>query len=87
MPFYVTMTDKHMSGWGMAAGRVNKLVFECGTYEEACIVAQNARNHGSQIYVNINGNKPYYSPNRYYVQYKDRNEYPSWYQPGYFRKQ
>ena len=27
--YYVTMTDKFMSGWGEAAGKVNKLVIEC----------------------------------------------------------
>ena len=25
--YYVTMTDKFMSGWGKARGKINKLVF------------------------------------------------------------
>jgi len=33
--YYVTMTDKFMSGWGQAHGKINKMVVECDTYEEA----------------------------------------------------
>jgi len=32
---YVTMTDKFMSGWGMAEGKTNKLVLECKNLHEA----------------------------------------------------
>jgi hypothetical protein len=41
--YYVTMTDKFMSGWGEAQGKNNKLVISCDTYEEAQIVEENAR--------------------------------------------
>lgn len=83
---YVTMTDKHMSGWGMAKGRTNKLVFECADMAEAKAVEENARCQGSMIYVNICSRKPYYSPSRYYAQTKTKEEYPSWYVPGYFAR-
>lgn len=84
MAVYVTMTDKFMSGWGYAQGKLNKLVFLCDTMEEALIVEDNARSRSDQKNINICMNKPYYNSNRYYVQYKDKNIYPSWYEKGYF---
>ena len=32
---YVRMTDKFMSGWGMAEGKQNVVVVECDTWEQA----------------------------------------------------
>lgn len=83
--YYVTMNDKHLSGWGMAKGKINKLVFICETFEEAETVADNAENQGSQKYINISSNKPYYNSDRYYVQVKTKDEYPNWYRKGAFR--
>lgn len=83
---YVTMTDSFMSGWGMAEGKINKLVFECDSYEEAKIVANNARNRGDQKYINICSNKPRYNKNKYFVQFKTREDYPDWYKENYFKK-
>jgi hypothetical protein len=83
--YYVTMTDKFMSGWGMAQGKKNKLVFICDTYEEAEIVEQNATNRNDMKYINVTSKKPYYNSNEYYVQIKTKEEYPTWYQRGYFR--
>ncbi|OME54010.1 hypothetical protein BSK59_15630 [Paenibacillus odorifer] len=83
---FVTMTDKHMSGWGMADGKINKLIFECDSWEEAEIVEQNAINQGSMKYINTSRKKPYYSPSRYYVQTKTKEDYESWYKRNHFRK-
>ena len=83
---YVTMTDSFLSGWGMAKGKINKLVFECDSYEEAEIVADNARNRGDQKYINISYKKPYYNKNKYFVQFKTKEEYPNWYKENYFKK-
>ena len=38
--YYVTMTDRFMSDWGLSAGRTNKLVIECPTYTQAEQIAQ-----------------------------------------------
>lgn len=84
--YYVTMTDKFMSGWGSAKGKINKLVFVCETMAEAKIVMDNAENRDDQKYINIVSKKPYYPSDRYYVQYKTKEEYPSWYVEGYFNK-
>ena len=83
-PYYVTMTDKSMSGWGPATDKINKLIFVCKDYREAEIVEQNAHNRSEMKYINICNNYPYYNKDRYYVQIKDRSIYPSWYEVGHF---
>ena len=67
-PWYVTMTDKFMSGWGMAEGKTNKLIIECETYEEAQTIERNACKRSEMKYVNITRTKPRYG----------RNVLPSW---------
>lgn len=84
--YYVTMTDKFMSGWGEADGKINKLIFECDSRQEAHIVAENAEARGDQKYINILASKPYYTPSRYYAQTKTKEEYPAWYEAGRFSK-
>ena len=82
--YWVTMTDKHMSYWGMSKNKKNKLVFPCETYEQAEIVAENAKHQGSQIHINIRTTKPYYNPDYYYVQVK--TNYHAWFVKGYFKR-
>ena len=77
---YVTMTDKFMSGWGLAKDKINKLIFECETYNEAKIVADNAERSSEMKHISIRSTKPYYSSKRYYLQIKTRKEYPTWYE-------
>jgi len=79
------MTDKFMSGWGMAEGKINKLVIECDTYNEAEIVQDNARNRTEMIYININRNKPNYDKNRCYVSLHDKSDYGNWFKVGAFK--
>lgn len=84
--YYVTMNDTFMSGWGRAENKINKLIFECDSYKEAEIVADNARYRGDMKYININHSKPRYSGTRYLVQEKTKADYPNWYVPNYFYK-
>lgn len=87
MKYYVTMTDKFMSGWGHARNKINKLIFICNSYDEARIVADNASNRSDQKHINIrSGKRPWYPSTSHYVQFKDRTEYDKWYIPGYFNK-
>lgn len=65
--FYVTMTDKFMSGWGHASGKTNKFVVECKTLTQAKTIALNARRRSEMKYVRIVYCKPKYSPQRYLV--------------------
>ena len=82
--YYVTMTDKFMSDWGHAKDMNNKLVFVCDSYHEALIVSLNAEARSDQKYINIRSSKPYYNQQTNYVQFKTKDDYPSWYVPGYF---
>jgi hypothetical protein len=65
--WYVTMTDKHMSGWGMAKNKTNKYVVICDTYEQAEIIEKNAKKRSEMIYINITSKKPYYNSKRFVV--------------------
>ena len=65
--YYVTMTDKFMSGWGMAANKTNKLVIECETWEQARAIELAACDRDEMVYVNICCNKPYYNKKRFLV--------------------
>ena len=63
---YVTMTDKFMSGWGMAEGKINKLVIECENSVQAEKIADYARRNRNDVkYINIRYSKPYYNSNKY----------------------
>jgi hypothetical protein len=61
--FYVTMTDKFMSGWGMAKGKINKLIIECQTIEQAEQIERAAKSRREMRYINIRTTKPYYGGN------------------------
>lgn len=77
--FYVMMTDKFMSGWGLAKNKKNKLI-----YEEAVIAKENADKRPDMIHVNICLTKPHYNSNNYYSQIKTKTECPNWCIRGYF---
>ena len=67
MKYYVTMTDKFMSGWGVAEGKTNKFVVECNSYEDAQTIERNAKQRDELKYVNICVNKPTYNKSRFVV--------------------
>lgn len=60
MTYYVTMTDKFMSGWGPATNKTNKLIVECATYEQAAQIAKAARTRSEMRRVSIRSTRPYY---------------------------
>ena len=68
--YYVTMTDKCLSGWGMAQDKIAKYVYECDTFEMAQKVKANAEKRTDQKNINITTTKPYYNPESHYTQYK-----------------
>jgi len=76
--FYVTMTDKFMSGWGMAKGLINKLVIECETLEEAKQIERTAHNRNEMKYVNICTTKPSYPTSRYLTSWKKYPQMTGW---------
>lgn len=81
---YVTMTDRAMSGWGMAAGKINKLVIECDSWKEAEIVEANARRRSEMKHVNICTTKPNYPSSRYLTSWHNKSDYARWFVPNAF---
>lgn len=75
--YYVTMTNKFISGWGwgQAEGKINKFVICCETREQAETVAKNARKQRETMkYINITTKKPCYSNNKYITTFRQFNE-------------
>jgi hypothetical protein len=65
--YYVTMTDKFLSGWGCAAGKTEKYVIVCDTIEQAKIAAVIAMGRSDMRRVSIRRNKPYYNKQYYHT--------------------
>lgn len=65
--FYVTATNKFLSGWGTAEGKINKLVVTCENMAQAEEVQAALRDRGDMKYINIRTSKPAYSPARYVI--------------------
>lgn len=84
--YYVSMTDKFMSGWGMAEGKLNKLVISCNTAEEANIVAENAGSRREMRRVTIHNKKPYYNKKSVLVSWhgREQGDYETWFEPNAF---
>ena len=68
--FFVTMTDKFLSGWGEATNKIAKRVVLCKTWREARIIEdgiKNCKNRNGMRYINIAYKFPKYSEKRYTV--------------------
>lgn len=63
IPYYVTMTDKFMSGWGMAERKTNKFIVVCENWKQAETIERNAKKRPEMKYINICTNKPRYGAN------------------------
>lgn len=61
--FYVTMTDKFMSKWGYAQGKINKLIIVCDSIEQAEQIERAAHQRSEMRYINIRMTKPRYGEN------------------------
>ena len=78
--YYVSMTDKFMSGWGHARNLINKLVISCETYDQACVVATNAADRNEMKYINIRVKKPYYGSDYLVSRHgKTEHDYQTWF--------
>ena len=78
--YYVTMTDKFMSGWGQAENKINKLVISASTHDRAMNAYIKATKRNEIKHVNIVSKKPYYNSARYKVSYHGdaEGDYQSW---------
>lgn len=69
--YFVSMTDRFLSGWGCAEGKIAKRVVICDNYRQAQIIVdgiKNCRNQNGMRYVNICSELPKYG-GRYVVSY------------------
>jgi hypothetical protein len=51
--YYVRMTDKFMSGWGVSEGKRNVLVVACDTWEQAAAIEKAAHDRSDMQRVEI----------------------------------
>lgn len=58
LPYFVSMIDNYMSGWGHAKDKKNKFIVICQTFEEAETVARNAAKRPEMKYINISKTPP-----------------------------
>lgn len=58
--YYVTATDKFMSGWGLAENKTNKVVVVCNSIEEAEEVEEALHRRSEMKYISIRYSKPCY---------------------------
>ena len=87
MKYYVTMTDKFMSGWGNAKNKINKLVFICDNYKDAEIVYNNSNDRTEMKYINICYNFPYHLNNdKYLTQVKTKKDMKYFYIKDSFKR-
>lgn len=84
-PYYVSMTDKFMSGWGPAQGKRARYIYCANSLAEARIIQENARNRGDQKNVTISATPPKIHFGDVY-QFVTRAEAPRWYREGGFEK-
>lgn len=66
MSYFVTMTDKFLSGWGGAQSRIAKYVVECDTLEQARHIERAANQRNEMIYVHLTAKPPRFYPKRRY---------------------
>lgn len=69
-PYFVTMTDRFLSGWGCAENKTAKRIVLCKTYREAQIIVdgiKNCKNQNGMRYVKICSKFPRYNSGRYTV--------------------
>ena len=66
-PYYVTATDSFMSGWGLAEGKINKVVIGCDNRSEVAEVKNALRGRSDMKYVNDTTNPSRYSSSRYLI--------------------
>lgn len=69
--YFVTATDRFMSGWWNSNNKISKMVVCCKSLEQAREIAMNFESRSELNRIDICGKKPYYSPNRYDVNYYD----------------
>ena len=71
--YFVVATDKFMSGWGRAKGKISKMVCVCESHQKADEILSKWEKRSDLSYLAIKRQKPYYAPGRYDVAWYDEN--------------
>lgn len=71
--YYITATDKFMSGWGKATNKINKVVSGTNNYSEAESIERKFKNRPEFKNVNIRITKPYYDKKNYLISYIEKD--------------
>jgi hypothetical protein len=84
MNYYVTMTEIYYSRSKQSKGKIAKFIFICDFYNEAEVVADNARQIGTMDAVSICTTRPHYTRYNHCIAFANKQTSPNWYIPGYF---
>lgn len=84
--YYVTMTDRFLSGWGPAEGKRAKYVACCDSWEQAKTVQDNAEARGDQKHINVRTSKPRVTDENLWQLMTQEDSAP-WYIAGNFKKE
>jgi len=84
--YYVSMTDRFMSGWGRSGGLINKLVIGCSSYSEAVDVRDNAESRSDMEDIEILDSKPLLDEDRFHVSWGgvEQGTYENWFKSSFF---
>ena len=73
---YISMIDNFMSGWGMAEGKKNVLIFECGDSQEAIKVMNYGQTREEMSDAFVSPRKPEFNSDMFYSQVKNKENFP-----------
>lgn len=82
--FYVTLTDKFLSGWGKAEGKKNRLIIPTRSLREAELVKQEANTRNDFTNIEVKERIPNYDHRKNFVQVKTREDMPKLFKKVYF---
>jgi hypothetical protein len=68
--YFVIMTDRFLSKWGLAEGKIAKFIITCDSFEQAEIISRNAQKRTDMRRITVSKKIPYYSPRGYQVSYE-----------------
>ena len=72
---YVYATDKFLSGWGCAEGKIHKQVAVCENWDEADKMIAGFKSDDSFKHVNWTTTKPYFNKNRYTATFRPAKQW------------
>ena len=77
--YWVTMTDNYRIALGQDENKINKIVMECDSFNEALKVRDNISDNSQLKRINIRSTLPHYSKRTHNTIYKTKEDYPEWY--------